>query len=46
MYRQVADIIAQSGKQSAQNMMLRLVNEIEKYRKAAPQGTSLNDVKH
>lgn len=33
LYRQVADIIIQSGKQSAQTLMLHLVDEIEKFRK-------------
>jgi len=38
IYRQVADIIVQSGRQSAHNLMLRLVDEIETYRKTAQQG--------
>jgi len=38
IYRQVADIIVQSGRQSAHNLMLRLVDEIETYKKTAQQG--------
>jgi shikimate kinase len=37
IYRQVADIIVQSTKQSAHSLMLRLVDEIETYRKTAQQ---------
>ena len=33
LYRQVADIVVQSGKQSAHALMLHLVDEIEKFRK-------------
>lgn len=33
LYRQVADIVIQSGKQSAQALMLHLVDEIETFRK-------------
>jgi shikimate kinase len=33
LYRQVADIVIQSGKQSAQALMLHLVDEIEAFRK-------------
>ena len=33
LYRQVADIIIQSGKQSAHTLMLHLVDEIESFRK-------------
>jgi shikimate kinase len=32
LYRQVADIVIQSGKQSAHNLMLHLVDEIEAFR--------------
>jgi len=35
LYRQVADIVIQSGKQSAHNLMLQLVGEIDAYRKSA-----------
>jgi shikimate kinase len=35
LYRQVADIIVQSGKQSAHNLMLHLAGEIEAFRKSA-----------
>jgi len=34
LYQQAADIIVQSGKQSAHALMLQLVGEIEKFRKA------------
>jgi len=34
LYRQVADIVVQSGKQSAHALMLHLVDEIEKFRKS------------
>jgi shikimate kinase len=34
LYRQVADIVIQSGKQSAHNLMLHLVGKIEAFRKA------------
>ena len=33
LYLQVADIVMQSGKQSAHTLMLNLVDEIEKFRK-------------
>jgi shikimate kinase len=33
LYRQVSDIIAQSGKQSAQALMLQLAEEIDVFRK-------------
>jgi shikimate kinase len=33
LYRQVSDIIAQSGKQSAQALMLQLAEEIDAFRK-------------
>ena len=33
LYQQVADIVVQSGKQSAHALMLHLVDEIEKFRK-------------
>lgn len=33
LYQQAADIVVQSGKQSAQALMLHLVDEIEKFRK-------------
>ena len=33
LYREVADIVIQSGKQSAQVLMLHLVDDIEKFRK-------------
>jgi len=35
LYRQVADIVIQSGKQSAHNLMLHLAGEIEYFRKSA-----------
>jgi len=35
LYRQAADIVIQSGKQSAQNLMLHLVGEIDAFRKSA-----------
>lgn len=35
LYRQVADIVIQSGKQSAHNLMLHLIGEIEAFRKSA-----------
>ncbi len=35
LYQQVADIVVQSGKQSAHALMLRLVDEIEAFRKKA-----------
>jgi len=38
IYRQLADIIVQSSKQSAHNLMLRLVDEIEEYMETAQQG--------
>jgi shikimate kinase len=34
LYKQVADIVIQSGKQSAHNLMLQLVGEIEAFRTA------------
>jgi len=34
LYRQVADIVIQSGKQSVHNLMLHLVGQIEAFRKA------------
>ncbi len=34
LYRQVADIVVQSGKQSAHALMLHLVDEIESFRKS------------
>ena len=34
LYRQAADIVIQSGKQSAHNLMLHLVGKIEAFRKA------------
>lgn len=34
IYQQMADIVVQSGKQSVHTLMLNLVGEIEKYRKA------------
>jgi len=34
LYRQVADIVIQSGKQSVHNLMLHLVGEIEAFKKA------------
>jgi shikimate kinase len=34
LYQQAADIVVQSGKQSVQALMLQLVDEIEKFRKA------------
>jgi hypothetical protein len=33
LYQQVADIVIQSGKQSAHSLMLHLVGEIENFRK-------------
>jgi shikimate kinase len=38
LYRQVADIIVQSGKQSVHALMLHLVGEIEAYRKKCHEG--------
>jgi shikimate kinase len=38
LYRQVADIVIQSGKQSAHALMLQLVEEIEKYKKLCRSG--------
>jgi shikimate kinase len=38
LYRQVADIVIQSGKQSAHSLMLYLVGEIEAFRKSRPEG--------
>ncbi len=34
LYRQVADIVIQSGKQSANSLLLQLLDEIEKYKKS------------
>lgn len=36
LYREVADIVIQSGKQSVHSLMLHLVDEIEAYRKNSP----------
>jgi shikimate kinase len=38
LYRQVADIVVQSGKQSVHALMLHLVGEIEAYRKKCHEG--------
>lgn len=38
LYQQVADIVVQSGKQSAHALMLHLVGEIEAFRKSRPEG--------
>jgi len=38
LYQQVADIVIQSGKQSAHSLMLYLVGEIEAFRKSRPEG--------
>jgi len=38
LYQQMADIVAQSSKQSVQGLMLHLVDEIEKFKKSHPEG--------